>query len=318
MLSCLGYNTLILNWEISMESPLIGKVIEVIKLKNFPILLLIFGFLLIFLAYFHISDIKTFQLSFNSPPRITVFICGVLFCAVAVLMFYFPEDSSFLSFGQRIKTKEGNYSVSVGKSDINILFGRIEECTANQPCVIALPADEYFSKECLSDPRTACGAFLLKFFPGQIEEIIHLVKTSLRNCEATPLEKEPGIFCDSYGIANCAYLDRPLATNTRVVLVSTSTRRAGLGLHTKLQYIPDAMEAIHQVMGDKRLDNVYMPIFGAGLGSLSGTLALLYMLLAVVEVGHSTPNHFRQVNIVVFQADKRTEPVVSRKAVKRM
>src|SRR5262249_112316 len=44
--------------------------------------------------------------------------------------------------------------------DMTLRFGRIEECRCEGPgSVIALPANEFFEDECITDPRSALGSF---------------------------------------------------------------------------------------------------------------------------------------------------------------
>lgn len=47
------------------------------------------------------------------------------------------------------------------RSDLTVRFGRIEDCTCDEPgTVIALPANEFFDDECVSDVRSALGSFV--------------------------------------------------------------------------------------------------------------------------------------------------------------
>jgi hypothetical protein len=185
--------------------------------------------------------------------------------------------------------------------------------------VIALPANEYFDDECINDTDSALGAYIQKTFEHQVRDIEKLIIEKLQGTNVEKVEKEHNQFKDSYGVGTCIYLEKPLLTNKRIILVSVTTKRAGEGLLAEPSFIFSAIKSIRQVMVDNRLNELYIPLIGSGHGGIKKELALLYMLLAILSVlQDKSGHHIRQVNIVIFQKDKGSNPLIKKDSVKRM
>src|SRR5262249_2425296 len=55
------------------------------------------------------------------------------------------------------------------RSELMLKFGRIEDCQCDGlGSVIALPANEFFDDECVTDSRSALGSFVLHHFDNQV------------------------------------------------------------------------------------------------------------------------------------------------------
>jgi hypothetical protein len=80
-----------------------------------------------------------------------------------------------------VKNIRNGYSVNLAGMDIKVICGRIEECDcADEVCLIALPANEFFDDDCVYDPRSALGAFIQRHFKNNEKEIQELVKIGLK------------------------------------------------------------------------------------------------------------------------------------------
>lgn len=77
------------------------------------------------------------------------------------------------------------------RSDLTVRFGRIEDCTCDEPgTVIALPANEFFDDACVSDVRSALGSFVHHHFADKLEAFKRLVATERQQFSPTLVERE--------------------------------------------------------------------------------------------------------------------------------
>ncbi|MEI6332745.1 MAG: TIR domain-containing protein [Pseudanabaena sp. ELA645] len=214
------------------------------------------------------------------------------------------------------KTKDG-YSTNLGSMKINVKFGRIEEGEYSEHgCLVALPANEFFDDDCIYDTRSALGAFMQHNFKGNIPNIQSIVKTQLSCEQGTEVEKKPGEFLKSYGVGKCVFLQSPLTSNFQIALVSVTTQRANEGLKADTSYIFEAATSLLKLMMNHRLTILHVPIIGSGYGGLKGEISLICMLIAFAEL-HRRSN-VKEINIIVFRADKASLPSISEASVKRL
>jgi TIR domain len=119
-----------------------------------------------------------------------------------------------------VRVIPNGYSVNLVGMVLNVTFGRMEECgCVDEASLIALPASEFFDDECFHDPRSALGAFMQRHFKNEVTEIQDLVKVALDGKLTQSVEKTPGRWANSYGTGTCIFLNRPLSSNFRIVLV---------------------------------------------------------------------------------------------------
>ncbi|MFL6247851.1 MAG: TIR domain-containing protein [Thermoanaerobaculia bacterium] len=228
------------------------------------------------------------------------------------------EQPSVSSRG--ITVTEDNCHISIGRTRVCVRFGDIGSCDSKEPgAVVALPANEFFDDECIRDTRSALGAYMESAFPDAIEDIQKLIAQKLANAPCELVEREHNERAPSYGVAKCVLLKNPLASGRNLMIVSVTTKRAGVGLRSEARYLFAAMKAICQEMNDGRLTDLYLPLMGAGHGGLEPELALLYLLLSTKAVlDDRLGGHLRSVTIVVYRRDARTAPSIHPDVVSRM
>ena len=211
-------------------------------------------------------------------------------------------------------------SMKFGRTELIVRFGRIEDCEDKLPgYAVALPSTEFFDDDCATDPTSALGGYLGKAFPKRVKKIQALVTEKLRAEPGVVVEREDNEMHRSYGVAKCVYLENPLGSRRRMILVAVTTKRAKIGLRCEAYYLFAAMKALCQVMNDHRLWNLGLTAMGSGHGGVEPELALLYLILslkAVIDRRHV--GGVRSVTIVVFQKDRGTKPSIPRDVVSRI
>lgn len=209
----------------------------------------------------------------------------------------------------RVRATASGYQFQLGGSTINVLPGRIEHVSCDSPdCLIALPANEYFDDECISDSRSALGAWMQRYHGDRIDGIRQMICGCLDGAPCNEVDKRPDTKAMSYGIGHSVFLDRPFDSPHRVALVSVTTQRADAGLRAAPADIFSAVLSIQRLMANHRLTRVYLPLMGAGHGGLRGEASLLCMLLAFA--GGEGVRRPSEINIVVFRANEQASPEI--------
>ena len=199
-----------------------------------------------------------------------------------------PDDAGF-----RIKLSRN--------SELRVTFGRIEECESEGAgSVVALPANEFFDDECMTDPRSALGAFAHKHFAERSDELRKLVAKQLEPLHPVLVQNETDSYMESYGVGTALFLQPPLPDP--LILCAVTRKRAGEGITAEPAYVFAAVRSISRIMNDKKLTTLQVPLLGAGHGGMRSEVALACLVLALL----STPR-IRCANIVVFRRPKSGE-----------
>ncbi|HET7213409.1 MAG TPA: macro domain-containing protein [Terriglobia bacterium] len=278
------------------------------------------GLILLLLSYFRITDTTGFQLSPYSTPIYGLLGVGLFLMLFSVLLCVWMEsDLRGWVHPVRIKRTAGGYQVPIGPSRVNVAYGKIEDAEVLGPSnAVVLPANEFFDDECIRDGRSALGAYMLKHFPGQIEDIQRLVKARLEDLPSKTVEKEKGALRQSYGVGTCVFLDAPLSSSHRIILAAVTEKRTGTGLKAEISFIYRVIGEVISVAVDRRLSDIHMPVIGSGHGGLRTEVALFSMVSALSEVLCKPFGHRLNINIVVFRSDTESKPEVSPKALRRV
>lgn len=221
----------------------------------------------------------------------------------------------------RVKESNGVLWTTVGDCEIDVISGRIEDQKQEAGSVIALPCNEYFDDECAFDPRSALGAYVNRVFDGQAEAFISFAKKECRKRlePGEEQQKTSDVRAVSFGVGRCVLLAKRLGRPVQIALVSTATQRDGLGLSGRISYLFDGMRELITCLANARLQEIIMPVLGAGHAGIDPPLAFVGLLLAVAEAarygyGGRRP---KRVTIVVFRRDEKSAPQVDPIVVRR-
>lgn len=209
----------------------------------------------------------------------------------------------------------GGFRARVGASEISIVAGRIEEHPVGPETVVALPCNEYFEEHCTSDTRTALGVYINRHCSETVSAFSALVRQQcLTRFGAGKQQKktmdESG---ESHGPGRAILIPDPSKNAAAIALVSTTTQRAGQGLAARMSYVFDGVRELCELLADKRINEVVMPVLGAGHGGIDPPLALAGLVLALAEAARYGTDRQRRkkFTIVVFQRTKQDPPDVA-------
>ena len=221
----------------------------------------------------------------------------------------------------RVQEANGVMWTTVSGCEIRVTNGRLQDFSPETGTVIVLPCNEYFDDQCAGDVKSALGAYVNQEFEGQVEAFISLLKDECKKKLGAGVmqQKTDNERAESFGAGRCLLLLKPLGRSIPVALVSTTTQRAGQGLASRISYLFDGTRELVTKLADARLNEVAMPILGAGHGRIDPPLALVGLLLAVSEAARygQGGQRLRRVTIVVFKRGAGTPPEVDHLVVRR-
>jgi hypothetical protein len=280
---------------------------------------LIFGLILILCSTFEIDDITKLKIKPYHHPLYWALSLGLILVVISIY-FYRNSELLFLFNTTKVKKVNNEYIVTTDKANIKIHFGKIEEVYNGEDSssVVVLPANEFFDDDCINDKRSALGSFMQEKFGNRIHEIQQLINEQLSMISSIQVEKETGKLAKSYGIGTCLFLDCPLLSNYKIILVSVTTKRAKEGLLAEIPYVFEAIKKIHEMMLDKRLSVIFCPVLGSGHGVLKKEVAFFSLILAFSEaLKKPSGQHIHTVNIVIFKKNN-SKPDISQRVAKRL
>jgi hypothetical protein len=221
----------------------------------------------------------------------------------------------------RVKEADGVMWTTVSGCELRVVNGRIEDYPVESGTAIVLPCNEYFDDRCASDTKSALGAYVNRRFEGQVDAFISLLIEECRKKLGPSVERQKtdDEYAQSFGAGRCLLLLKPLGRSVPVALVSTTTQRAGEGLAARISYLFDGMRELVTRLADARLNEVAMPILGAGHGRIDTPLAFVGLLLAVAEAARygQGGQRLRKVTVVVFKPDVGSPAQVDQVVVRR-
>jgi hypothetical protein len=271
------------------------------NLKTLQLIFAAFGCLLIFVSLFDVQDITKLQITRAARTSAGAAIAGLFFVVLGLVVHFYEDWSGRWVTRRRVSKTATGYEVNLSTARLGVTFGRIEElATADENAAVVLPASEFFDDTCTADDRSALGSFMKKHF-SDIPAVHGLIIKEARRGPSQMVAGTNNLPEESFGIGNCVFLDRPLNSKHRIIVAAVSTRRAGIGLHSEVSFIFNTIKRLNEMVSDKRLDRVTLPVLGTGHGGLRNEVALFAMVLAFSEVARSSAgHHLRNVDIVVF------------------
>jgi hypothetical protein len=299
--------------------------IKTLLKQPFSVIALILGVLLVALPYLQID--KDNHLTTHPRTSVVPIAVGIGLLVVAGLAFTFTlwtkhtsKENAGLDLS-KVKEKDGALLTTVSGCEIRVVEGLVQDFASESSPAVVLPCNEYFDDECAGDTKSSLGAYVNRAFEGRVDEFISLVKEECRSKlgPATPQQKTENRNAESYGVGRCILLLNPLRRSAPIALVSTTTQRSGQGLATQISYLFAGMRELVAKLADARLNEVVMPVLGAGHGRIDAPLALVGLLLAVAEAARygQGSQRLRKVTIVVFKRDSHTPAQVDRVVIRR-
>jgi O-acetyl-ADP-ribose deacetylase (regulator of RNase III) len=198
----------------------------------------------------------------------------------------------------------GAISFQLGRITVRVEVGRIQDYdSSGKGSVIVLPANEYFDDGCIRDSSGSLGAFVHRYFEDQEDDFANQIHSELIDIPSDPVYRNDRQVTYSYGIGEAIFL-RELEPAHKLILVSVTTERSGVGLHAEPHFIYAALEGIVETMNEHRLNSLVMPVLGSGHGEISLAVGVLFNLLAIRSIlSEDRGRHVKDVRLIVFDGN---------------
>jgi hypothetical protein len=142
------------------------------------------------------------------------------------------------------------FVINIGKEHIiQFVNGNLANVSCREHEVVVLPVNDTFDSPCLSDDRSATGAFIKRHFPTGLEDIFGLLqdaKNSSVNAMTIPLINPLGQECNLFFTAATEVVNDKISSNP--------------------ERIERALKSIFDLAAEKRFSKIYMPVIGTGHG----------------------------------------------------
>lgn len=264
-------------------------------------ILAVFSFLLIIMASLKIefADGKLKSISAQNPNIVLLFM-GIIVLGIVLSSYFFELRK--VKVKRLLKKTEKGFKILISNCQVNINFDDIKnvDCSDAQSA-IALPMNDTFDDECISDPKSSLGAFIQKYFPKGINDIQGLITNELKDvkCETSDNTKV-------YPLNTVIYLDGPLGSNQHIILVSVTTKRKNEGIKSDPSFISKGILEVFKFSADKKLTKLYMPVLGSGHGGVDFSISLYSLLLEVIyNLKYNKFHHVKEINLIVYDPEKK-------------
>ncbi|WP_420552362.1 macro domain-containing protein [Tenacibaculum aiptasiae] len=292
------------------------EIIKELITQKYNVILLILGVILILVSFFGEINFSEFEFKISEKPQYVLIVFGGMLIFLSVV-FTVIQENIFIKPSEKArieKVKKGLYSVIFDKSKINLKYGRIEECDCEyDDTAIVLPANEFFDDECIRDKKSALGSFIQKHFPNQEDKFEELIQVELQKMEGKDVEKEEGKFQKSYGIGTCLFFKKPLNSKYNIIISSVTRKRKGIGLHSNISFLMQAINNIHLLALDKRISKIKTPLLGAGHGGVNNKISLFAIVLGFSQFLMKKQN--KEVTIIIFRKKEEAKADIVKKDI---
>lgn len=255
-------------------------------------IMLLFGFLLFIFSFCKLDGIK--KLSFPADPNWVMLIVGIILFIGSAIVFKLTRED------RRINKKanlESGIAFKFEQVSVNLKKGKIQEISnLNQASGIVLPANTTFIDDCITDAKSALGAFFLKHYPNKISKVAEDIKKQLENIGYQ--KNENGLYPPGTTIILPTEYDTPAKT----IITASTVRKETSGIRAEPSTVCECIRQIFMVTADKKISELYMPILGSGHGGLKINEGLLFLVVAIKHYSKYY-HHLKSIDIIVIEND---------------
>lgn len=272
-----------------------GWLEDVRSIVNAPVvnIMLLFGFLLVVLSFLRLDGLET--LSLTGTPNLIMLVIGIILLFGGPVLFVFTRENRRIN--KKVTIKKG-LSFLFDKLSVHLRAGKIQEVPElNKDSAVVLPANTTFIDDCITDPKSALGAFFLKFYPDKIPEIAS--QTIEKELEKQGYQKDED---NSYPPGTTIVLPPEYHMPAKCIITASTIRKERVGIWAFPSTICECVRQIFETTADKKIEKLHMPVLGSGHGGLDINDALLFLLLAL-KYYSKRYHHIKLVNIIVAPTD---------------
>ena len=255
-------------------------------------LMLLFGFLLLVISFLKFDGITAF--SFVRNPNWVMLIIGIVLLIGGPVIFVITREDRRIN--KRATIQKG-ISFSFNGVSVNLKVGKIQEIPQlSKNSAVVLPANTAFIDDCITDEKSALGAFFLKFYPDRIPDVSKVMEEQLQQ---QGYQKDNSGF---YPLGATIILPPAFDTPAKCIITASTIRKEQVGIRAEPSGICECIKQMFMITSDKKIEKLYMPILGSGHGGLEINDALRFLVLAIKYYSQFF-HHIRSVEVVVTETD---------------
>ena len=182
--------------------------------------------------------------------------------------------------------------------NITLKLGKIEDkknYLGN--CIILLPANTKFDDDCITDNKSALGAFFMEHYPNQLKEAREAMVLQAQNdCKA--------IATGEFELGSIIILPPPFDKVSKVAISAITERQPQKGITANLSTLSLCIRNIFEITSDKKFDTIILPALGSGHGGLElkySINSILFNLKYYSQLYH----HIKNVIILIYSSDMK-------------
>jgi O-acetyl-ADP-ribose deacetylase (regulator of RNase III) len=231
-------------------------------------------------------------------PWIITIIGGAIATIIAGLaLYYFRRFEEYRRINKKATVQKG-IVLKFNNLSIDIKEGEIQNIgTVNRNSAVILPANTTFIDDCITDAKSALGAFFLKHYSDKIpQKVSEDIEKALENFGYK--KDEDG----SYPPGTTIILPKEYNTPAKCIIAASTIRKEKVGIMAYPSTICECIRQIFEITADKKVERIYMPVIGSGHGGLDMNDALLFILLNL-KYYSKRYHHIKSVEILVTPED---------------
>jgi len=231
-------------------------------------------------------------------PWIITIVGGTIAAIIAgLVLYYFRTFEEYRRISRKATVKRG-ISLRFNNITVNLKEGEIQNIEAtNRNSAVVLSANTTFIDDCITDEKSALGAFFLSHYSDKIpQKVSEDIEKSL---------KKYGHQKDKNGLyppGTTIILPKEYDTPSKCIITASTIRKEKIGIVAYPSTICECIRQIFEITADKKIERVYMPIIGSGHGGLDINDALLFILLSI-KYYSKRYHHIKTVNILITPKD---------------
>ncbi|MFM2226554.1 MAG: hypothetical protein RJA07_2756 [Bacteroidota bacterium] len=268
-----------------------GKKVLGQTLERLPHFVIFLGLLAVGFSF------TTYDKGFHFPtatPNWIIFYFGVCFIGGGLVLYFALTERKSKKLKDKTTLKFNSTTLTIKIADIQ------DAENLTNDCAFVLPANTSFVDDCVTDNKTALGAFFNKHHSEKIPQFNQKLKAILKSKNLQPVE---GIH---YAPSTVLILPEEFSIRAKVILVASSVRNTGQGFHTDPAIISNTIYNLFQQTADQRISTFFIPIIGSGHAGLEITEALNLLILCIKF--HSKKFHHPK-NVFIFVRENDSKKI---------
>jgi len=239
----------------------------------------------------------TFDLT--NPWIITVIGGATAAIIAGFVLYYFRRFEEYTRINRKATVQKG-ITLRFNYLSVNLKEGQIQNVDlSNRNSAVVLPANTTFIDDCITDPKSALGAFFLKFYSDKIPK--RVPEDIEKELEKQGYQKDED---DSYPPGTTIILPKEYDTPAKCIITASTIRKERLGIVAHPSTICECIRQVFEITADKKVEKIYMPVIGSGHGGLSISDALLFLVLSLKYYSKfSGYHHIKSVDILITPTD---------------